>query len=368
MSWAKIVTFIAAIALIAGGALWAYNFFEAPEHIDTITAKWETAGHADTASRSFTNWDENDPPEVPTACAKCHSMYGYLDFLGADGSPAGQVDAPAHAGSLVYCRTCHNQPAHEMTQVTFPSEMTITEATWAANCMQCHQGREASESVEVALTGLEPDTVHEELGFINVHYTIAAATLLGGDAQVGYQYAGKDYVGRFEHVEDFETCIDCHDAHSTSINPNECSPCHLNVVDRADLREIRESEIDYDGNANVDEPIRDEIRVFHEALYAAIQDYAANVIGQPIVYGMRSPFFFNDVNGNGTADPDELTRDNQYASWTPRLLRAAYNYHYVHQDPGAYAHNADYIFQLLYDSMEDLGQVVPVDLESFVRP
>jgi hypothetical protein len=34
------------------------------------------------------------------------------------------------------------------------------------------------------------------------HYAVAAATQAGSEAQGGYQYPGKTYVGRFEHVED----------------------------------------------------------------------------------------------------------------------------------------------------------------------
>jgi hypothetical protein len=37
------------------------------------------------------------------------------------------------------------------------------------------------------------------------------------------------------------------------------------------------------------------------------------------------------------------------------LLRAAYNYQYVAKDPGAFAHNAEYILQILYDSIKDVG-------------
>ena len=50
--------------------------------------------------------------------------------------------------------------------------------------------------------------------------------------------------------------------------------------------------------------------------------------------------------------------------WTPRLLRAAYNYQYATKDPGVYAHNGKYITQALYDTLEDMG----VDVSGMVRP
>ena len=51
------------------------------------------------------------------------------------------------------------------------------------------------------------------------------------------------------------------------------------------------------------------------------------------------PYFFNDNNGNGEADKDEAKFPNRYKSWTPRLMKAAYNYQFVTKDPGAFAHN-----------------------------
>jgi len=237
--------------------------------------------------------------------------------------------------------------------------------------MQCHQGRQATTTVNEAIAGIELDTVSEDLGFINVHYAIAAATKQGDDAQVGYQYDGKSYVGYFEHTEDYQTCVECHDAHSTAINPDTCSPCHLNVVDNEDLRDIRQDTVDYDGDGDTDEPIADEIATLNESLYAALQDYAATVIGTPIVYeGSAFPYFFIDTNANGVADDDEVNYGNRYVDWTPRLVRTVYNYNYVLNDPGAYAHNPRYVLQLLYDGIEDLTEAgaAASDFERYARP
>jgi hypothetical protein len=62
-----------------------------------------------------------------------------------------------------------------------------------------------------------------------------------------------------------------------------------------------------------------------------------------------------DTNGNGQADPDEANFGNRYNAWTPRLLKAAYNYQFAQKDPGAYVHNGKYILQVLYDSIADIG-------------
>ena len=36
-------------------------------------------------------------------------------------------------------------------------------------------------------------------------------------------------------------------------------------------------------------------------------------------------------------------------------MKAAYNYQLARKEPGAWAHNFDYVAQLLYDSVADLG-------------
>ena len=93
------------------------------------------------------------------------------------------------------------------------------------------------------------------------------------------------------------------------------------------------------------------------------------VAGKPIAYTPEVyPYFFVDLNGNGTADKDESKFPNRYKAWTPRLLKAAYNYQFVVKDPGAYAHNPTYATELLHDSLADLGAKVTVDLAKAVRP
>ena len=104
-------------------------------------------------------------------------------------------------------------------------------------------------------------------------------------------------------------------------------------------------------------------------LLAAIMAYAKTVAGKSIVYDLETyPYFFFDTNDNGIADKDEIRFPNRYKSWTPRLLKAAYNYQFVTKDPGAYAHNSVYALELLYDSISDLGSKVAVDLTKAKRP
>jgi hypothetical protein len=122
---------------------------------------------------------------------------------------------------------------------------------------------------------------------------------------------------------------------------------------------------DYDGDGNTTEGMYDEVATEEELLYAAIQQYATDKAKSPIVYsGSSYPYFFIDTNANGVADPDETTSSNAYASWTPRLLQAAYDYQWVQKDPGAFTHNGKYILQVLYDSIQSMGG----DVTKLTRP
>ena len=339
----------------------------APESVEAIAEKWEGSTHANDESLAFTFWSEQGLSEVPERCAKCHSTTGFRDFLGEDGTAAGTVDQTAETGTLVYCSACHNPSAHAMTEVGFPSGIDIGGLDVSAVCMQCHQGRRAGDDVRQMIGDVDPDATSPELVFVNVHYYIAASTWLGTEAKVGYEYPDRSYVSRFEHVPDVQTCVECHDPHSQRVAPERCSPCHVTVAEPGDLRTIRTSDVDYDGDGNVEEGLAGEIETMQERLYGAMQAYAEEET-TALVYVGRDPFFFIDSDGDGEPDEQELNDRNVYRTWTPRLVRAAYNYHFSLQDPGNYTHNGRYVLQLLYDSLDDLGERVAVDTERLVRP
>jgi hypothetical protein len=332
--------------------------------------EWMTSGHADAAAEAFRHWDEEDPAEIPDTCAKCHSSIGYQDFLGADGSEAGVVNAPAALGTVVDCVACHNSVTVVKDSVVMPSGLEITGLGDESRCMECHQGRESKMSVDAAIekAGAEPDEISEDLGFRNIHYYAAAATKYGTLAQGGYEYDGNMYDANFAHVEGFETCIDCHNSHTLELPVEACAECHEDVATVEDLRDIRMagSEVDFDGDGDEEEGIYYELEGLQEVLYAAIQAYANGVVEAPIAYnGDAYPYFFADADANGSADEGE----ERFASWTPRLLKAAYNYQTSKKDPGAYAHGGKYIIQLLYDSIADLNSALtePVDATGLRR-
>jgi hypothetical protein len=343
---------------------------EAPVMAVPNAAEWATSAHADAAAEAFVHWNEEDPAEVPVECAKCHSTPGFQDFVGADGSAFGAVDAPAPIGTVITCEACHNSATQTLTSVVMPSGVEITGLGDEARCMTCHQGRESKVSVDefIASAGVDEDEVSADLGFRNIHYYAAAATKYGTIAMGGYQYDGKSYDGNFAHVEGYNTCIGCHDPHTLQVKVEECQACHTNVQAVDDLKNVRMngSLVDYDGDGDLEEGIYYELEGMRASLLQAIQAYAKDVAGADIAYDAAAyPYWFGDANGNGSVDEGE----ERFPNWTPRLLKAAYNYQVSLKDPGAFAHGGKYIFQLMYDSIESLNEALdsPVDTAALHR-
>ncbi|WP_322508322.1 cytochrome c3 family protein [Anaerolinea sp.] len=346
-------------------------------------ALWKASPHNDAEAEAFVHWNETEDKKIPVACAACHSTPGYLDFLGADGSEAGKVDQPADIGTTVTCNACHNDATAKLTSVKFPSGVEVTGLGAEARCMVCHQGRASKVQVDAQIEkfqATDPDVVVKPVkegdtevrfGFINIHYFAAAATLYGDEVKGGYEYDGKAYDFKNDHVEGYNTCVGCHNPHTTEVKVEECALCHEGVKTVEDLKNVRmiSSAPDYDGDGDVKEGMAGEIEGLQTALYTAIQAYAKEVAGLAIVYDSAAyPYFFADADGDGKGDTSDKG-PVAYSNWTPRLLKAAYNYQLSVKDPGAFAHGNKYIVQLLYDSIEDLNAKLstPVDMSKMHR-
>jgi hypothetical protein len=337
---------------------------------ETSQLNRDDPGHFNTTREAFRHWDEDGV--VDATCTRCHTAEGLPFYI-----ETGAV-IPREPSDSLACSTCHTSIApdavavHTLDNVTFPSGLEVSFGEGDPNnvCLNCHQGRESSSTVarSIGAAGVGDDETSEALRFRNPHYFAAGATLFGNDAQGGFQYDGMEYSGRFEHARRFNTCTDCHDTHVLENRVEECSDCHESVETKEDILLIRQEAdvdvegVDYDGDGDATEPIRDEIMSLHDALFVAIQDYAANTAGSPIAYnGAAYPYWYIDANANGEVDADET---EGYASWTPNLVRAIYNYLFIAKDPGSFAHNADYSMQLLYDALQSLGG----DVSTFTRP
>lgn len=334
-----------------------------PESISIPNAKaiaaWARSGHADASSDSFTHWNEDG--EIPADCATCHSGVGFRSFHGLDGSPKGVSPDPFPIGGVIDCETCHNAGMSQITEVALSSGIVHPVSSGEASCITCHQGRASGARVEDAVAGMAEDKANEALRFVNPHYNIAAATNLGGYAGLGYQYPGKTYSGRFNHAKPVATCVSCHEPHDLSVAAQTCLTCHQSDDPKA-IRIARQS---YDGSGNTQKGIYQDINANAELLMSLIRDYAAEVAGKSIVYnGSRYPYFFADANADGLADEAD-GRPVAYADFTPRLLKAVYNWKFITADPGIHVHNPHYALELAYDSVEDLAQALGRDMAGY---
>jgi hypothetical protein len=344
----------------------------------------------------FRDWDGEG--EVPFRCAKCHSAEGLPTFIKAGGTVVVTANGttysigtgPVEPSNGLACATCHDTskfPARiAVTSVPFPSGAQLTFSTEKDDkgnlkpvdsnlCLECHQGRESTLSMNNAINSAKPKSDDEvtmkadgttpALAFKNIHYFAAGATLFGDSAKAAYQYADQKYNGRNMHVDGFNMCTNCHNAHTLAVQVDKCAACHTNVKTTADLENIRMSTVDFNGNGDVKEGMAKEVEAFQAALYAEIQKYAEAKAGTALVYdGASNPYFFVDKDKDGKADKDDKGAAIRYTTWTPNLLRAAFNYQFSVKDPGMFAHNPQYVMQFLYDSIKSLGG----NVSKLVRP
>ncbi len=365
--------FLIVLVFFLTGWIYSINAHKSSsEPVEQISAKWWGSAHADIQAEAFTHWNDDEPAEVPTYCAMCHSGQGFIDYIGQDGSAAFSVDEPAAIESVISCEVCHNEQAENLNTVSFPSGAEVAFNVNDALCATCHSGTDAGSTVVEASSGFGDDEIVPDGSFITPHYAFASATWLGSEGNAGYEYAQKEYVGRFEHAVGVQTCTQCHDAHSLHMNTTQtgtdlCATCHSNVSDYSDYRDISFSGVDYDNDETV-EGLYHEIAGVRETLYQGMQKYATEVLGESIGWLDQYPYLFKDTDSDGIIAEEEAVFSNAYAVYSPRLMRTAFNYQFSLKDPAGYVHNGKYILQLLFDSIEDLATVVDVHYDLSLRP
>ncbi|MBI3375672.1 MAG: hypothetical protein HY017_28485 [Betaproteobacteria bacterium] len=306
------------------------------------------AGHFNRDAKPFHYWDKQK--EIPAVCARCHAANGVAQYL-RDGA---NTPAP-HVRNAFACTNCHadmlSYERHRVAKVIFASGLAVDSGDNNMNlCMTCHQGRESTASVDKAISGMPADVPNLKLAFVHVHYLPAGATIYGTEAKVAYEFAGKSYAGRFNHVPGMNTCTACHEPHGGELRAEKCAQCHQGSRPEKSARELANG---------------------MRELYAAIQHYARAMGGAAIGFSPEAfPYWYADANGNGRIDPEEVRPDNGYKAFTPRLLQSVYNYTFLLRDPGAAYHNGRYAGQLLYDSLENLAASgkAGVEMRGTARP
>lgn len=306
------------------------------------------------------------------SCARCHNVSGNKDYTGADGTAPDIINSGVSftTPGPLDCTSCHNAVTASYVSPGVTIKTTSGKGLLVGRegfCVRCHQARtgEGSLKVSAAIAGQADDTVMagtytyaqwpgntaaggtvsgntNRNAAISTHYFPAANIFYGSDAGVGYEYAGKTYVGKNTLMVGYDTCIACHNPHTTAVKVAGCTTCHIAVSTAADLLNVRVTSSDYDGDGNTSEGVSFEVDGVKAKLLQAIQNYALNV--PPAATGIQYASGSWSKLGGGT-----------YAQWTPRLLKAAFNYQLVDRDTAAYAHNSKYVIELLYDAIADLN-------------
>jgi len=315
---------------------------------------WARSGHADYLGEGVGGYGDRLNRNGSTveayntasnaACVPCHTGDGYVAFLGGQSATAHFI--PPTEKNFLNCTTCHdsaapaaNEHVRQIGSVIFPSGLSVTDGGNSKVCFKCHAGRNSKASVDAAVSvgGVF------NFGDVDPHFLPAAAILYGPRAQGGYEYAGKSYFPFSPHA--VPSCAGCHMAAGPSgnwslgghtmamtagpaLNTTECTQCHGAVASFDVLGNNRQGTL-----AGL------------QALLATALAAQGVVKADPFVF----PYFTNIT--------------------TRAQLRAAYNYEFVFNDPGAHVHNWWYAAQLLYDSLHDLDNtvVVPGNTADFFR-
>ena len=257
------------------------------------------------------------------------------------------------------CGTCHDKPGTDFSaiiavpSVTFPSGVTRQEPGYDNVCETCHRGRESKATVDAAIAAGKP-------AFKNVHYLPAGAVKLGSAVHVGYEYDGKTYVGPLTHVG----------RRAVHLLPRpDGQPPHLPdrrrlgrhaaasaTPTRTAIRRRSGSSARSTTTATATPPSRWPPRstAWRPRTLAAMQAAAA-APGLCYADGELPLLLQGHATATRAAAPPRRCRRTGSRAWTAALAKAAFNYQLSRKEPGAWAHNFDYMAQLLYDSTADLG-------------
>jgi hypothetical protein len=230
--------------------------------------------------------------------------------------------------------------------------------------------------------------------FQDGHNLVAAATFFGGNAAGYYEYAitwdplptgsaTKTYLRLGSHSG--AVCTNCHDAHGLAIPTTftcgfGCHATHAGTSDQtmAGLR-LKTGRWYMSGT---DQGVYQNFLQMRALLYTAIQRYS---LAKGNVGAGTAVICFNDGAGGdsfflGTAEGQSdggcstllWGKPGSNTAYTPRLLRAVYDYRLLVQDPGAWAHNPRYATEIMYDAIRDLNMGIQpasqINMTGWLRP
>lgn len=295
---------------------------------------------------------------LPAAPAVSDSCVVYPTATG--GSSTTLVDANRSWGSLagkqLYVQTgaaggkTFAITSNDATSITFfPADGAVA----AGDFYQITHATAAEDTLTLGSTG------NSTITFTNSHYLGAAATIWGAQAAGWYQYPGQTYNAADIHRAN--RCSQCHGVHKENslgrfhVEEAACEACHGTGQTLTQMR-LSTTWGDLDGDANATEGAEAEIVGLKASLYTALVDYSKLIDSTRwLCYGEGYPYMFIDTDQDGVCDPEEQVSSNGYNRFTPRSLKAAYNFKFGSAEPGKWAHNLVYTAQILGDAIDDLN-------------
>jgi hypothetical protein len=281
------------------------------------------------------------------------------------------------------------QPPYAKITANTATQLTFSPATTAPTAGQLYQivPNEAAAAVDAQLSGATFQDGHD-LG--------AAATYFGGNAAGYYEYAitwdpgvngstTKQYLRVGNHSS--AVCTSCHDAHALAIPTTfacgvGCHTPHANTGADQTMAGLRLKGLRW-YMGGTDQGVYQNYVQMKAFLYTAIQRYSlakGNVgAGTAVICFNEAAggdrFFLGSAEGHSdgtcpTTTPWGAAGSN--TAYTPRLLRAVYNYRLLVQDPGAWVHNPRYVTEIMYDAIRDLNMgILPasqINMTGWTRP
>lgn len=306
-------------------------------HGDVTAAPWNFFGSASAFS---------DSRSISADCQRCHTTIGFVNSLTGAAIEFTPDQEAAYKGAMqiLVCTACHDNDLTNGTVRTlgrytppFPNALQLPAAGSSEICIRCHVGRGNMLSliggapIDPAGT-VAPPAASNPSAASGPHYLNAAATIFKNQTKVGYEYAGLNYANPSFYAHSTPGCINCHmindnshkfeivtkdvDGKIVTINSQiVCNTCHVAFpMDAAILNEEKNG--------------------YEEAL--ELLAMALTEKGYEVLGGFPYFQFVSTV-----------------AAWANQGdLGAAYNYSYLHHEPGAYAHNRFYAKRLIFDSID----------------
>lgn len=306
---------------------------EEPFNLEAI--QWVKSGHA----------NPNTDRSNIGSCARCHSGYGFIDFIDTE------VDK-GHSVTLgfnqVSCAVCHDP--HKVNDQTNPMQLrnvanvtlgngeVVTDGGRGRFCGSCHISRRNAETYV--------EDFHDHFG---PHHSNQLDMLAGKNAIT----FGKDIPSGSHITAVTDLCIGCHMA----ATPPEGQPGHNSMGEHTFAMHSEE-----DGVDNVDACLpchtftsfNDFMADFDFDEDGTIETAREEIMGTMDNIGMFLPPF---------GEPEVVVDTTEFPleTYTPIILRAAYNYAFV-EDDGSYGmHNFDFAMGLLQATLDTLRNVTSVE-------